>query len=99
MGSNNITNKNHGGGEGLAVFISMAAGAINVNTLNRGSIISVGENSQPGWNQNGKTNFGNGQLFGSNLESGFVTTLFDNDAVDNPIVEYQPATSLQNQAI
>jgi len=83
----------------LAVFISMAAGAINVNTLNRGSVIAIGEVSQPGWNQNGKTNFGNGQLFGCNIETGFATTLFDNDIIDNPITELEPATSIQTQAL
>jgi len=83
----------------LAVFISLAAGAINVNALNRGSVIAVGEVSQPGWNQNGKSNFGNGQLFGANIETGFVSTLVDNDIIDNPIAENVPATSIQTQAI
>lgn len=83
----------------MAVFISLAAGAINVNTLNRGSMIGVGEISQSNWNQNGKANFGNGQLFGQNIEAGFLTTLIDNDVIDNPITEFQPAASLQNQAL
>lgn len=83
----------------MAVFISLAAGAINVNTLNRGSVIAVGEISQPGWNQNGKTNFGNGQLFGCNIETGFVTSLLDNDVIDNPITEFEPATSIQGQTL
>ncbi|WP_274362172.1 hypothetical protein [Paenibacillus thermotolerans] len=83
----------------MAVFISLAAGAINVNAMNRGNIISVGENSQPGWNQSGKSNFGNGQLFGNNLATGYVSNLFDNDVVDSPISEAQPSTSLQNQAL
>jgi hypothetical protein len=87
------------GGEILAVFISLAAGGINVNSLNRGSLIAVGENSQPGWNQNGKSNFGNGQLFGANVEFAFVSNVFDNDVVDNPIVELQPAPSIQNQTL
>jgi hypothetical protein len=87
------------GGESLAIIISLTAGAINVNSLNRGSTIAVGEVSQPGWNQNGKTNFGNGQLFGRNIESQFVTNLFDNDYIDAPIYESQPATALQNQTV
>jgi hypothetical protein len=81
----------------LAVFISLTAGAINVNSLNRGSAIAVGEISQPGWTQNGKTNFGNGQIFGSNLQAGIVATVFDNDVIDSPISEVQPSASLQNQ--
>lgn len=83
----------------MAVIISMAAGAVNINTLNRGSVVAIGEISQPGWNQNGKTNFGNGQLFGSNIESGFLSVLFDNDVVDNPISEIEPATSIQGQTL
>lgn len=83
----------------MAVFISLAAGAINVNTLNRGSVISIGEISQPGWNQNGKTNFGNGQLYGLNIQTGFLTTLLDNDVIDNPIAELDPANSIQTQTI
>lgn len=79
----------------MAVFISLANGAINVNTLNRGSVIAIGEVSQPGWNQNGKSNYGNGQLYGANIETGFVTTLFDNDLIDNPITGVDPATSIQ----
>jgi len=87
------------GGGLLAVIISMAAGAINVNALTRGSVIAVGEISQPGWNQNGKINFGNGQIFGSNLTTGFVATVLDNDVFDNPNGEIEPTTSLQGQAL
>jgi len=83
----------------LAVFISLAAGAINVNAMNRGSVISIGEISQPGWSQNGKSNFGNGQLFGSNPAFCFVSSIFDNDVIDNPISEIEPATSIQTQSV
>jgi hypothetical protein len=81
----------------LAVFISLAAGAINVNSLNRGSAIAVGEISQTGWTQNGKSNFGNGQLVGSITEICVVSNVFDNDVLDNPITENQPSAALQNQ--
>lgn len=77
----------------------MAAGAINVNALNRGSAIAVGEVSQPGWSQDGKSNFGNGQLLGSNIQTGFVGNLLDQDIVDNPITQFQPASSLQTQTL
>lgn len=83
----------------MAVFITLAAGAINVNTLNRGGVIAVGENSQSGWSQIGKSNFGNGQLFGANIEAGFVTTLFDNDLIDNPIRTIEPNIAPQNQTL
>lgn len=83
----------------MAVYITLAAGAINVNALNRGSAIAVGEIAQPGWTQNGKSNFGNGQLFGANLQFAFVATVFDNDLVDNPIGEIQPTSSLQTQTL
>lgn len=79
----------------MAVFISFAAGAVNVNTLNRGSSISVGEVSQNGWNQNGKSNFGNGQLYGCNLQFGFLTNLTDNDILDSPINDTQPTSTIQ----
>ncbi|WP_027092569.1 hypothetical protein [Cohnella thermotolerans] len=81
----------------MAVFISLAAGAINVNALNRGSSIAIGENSQPGWTQNGKTNFGNGQAIGANVQAGYIATVLDNDIIDNPLGEVQPSASLQNQ--
>lgn len=83
----------------MAVFISLAAGAINVNTLNRGSVIAVGENAQPGWSQNGKSNFGNGQLFGANIQTGFVSTILDNDVIDNPIVSIEPIPTIQNRVL
>ncbi|WP_197483503.1 hypothetical protein [Paenibacillus elgii] len=81
----------------MAVIISLTTGAISVNTLNRGSAIAVGEVSQPGWSINGKTNFGNGQLFGRNFETQFVTNLYDNDYIDSPICESQPSIAPQNQ--
>ncbi|MEX3618480.1 MULTISPECIES: hypothetical protein [Paenibacillus] len=84
---------------GLAVIITLAAGAINVNQMNRGSGISIGENSLPGWSQNGKDNYGNGQNIGANVQVGFVATVVDPDAIDNPIGEIQPSASLQNQTI
>ncbi len=83
----------------MAVFISLTAGAINVNALNRGSVIAVGEISQPGWNQNGKMNLGNGELFGANVQACFVTTILDNDVIDNPMSEIEPATSIQNKVV
>ena len=78
----------------MAVFVSLAA--ININMLNRGSSVSVGTVSQPGWNQMGKANFGNGQLVGANLEAFFLTTLIDNDIVDSTTNQVQPAFSLLN---
>ncbi|TJY44062.1 hypothetical protein E5161_01300 [Cohnella pontilimi] len=83
----------------MAVFISLAAGAINVNSVNRGSAIAVGEISQNGWSQDGKNNFANGQLFGVNFQANIVSTLFDQDVVDNPITENQPTSSVQGQAL
>lgn len=77
----------------------MAAGAININALNRGSVVAIGEVSQTGWSLNGKTNFGDGQMYGANIQTGFVTTVFDNDLIDNPNSEVEPATSIQGQAL
>ena len=39
------------------------------------------------------------QLFGSNVETCFVSTLFDNDVIDNPMSEFEPATSVQSQTV
>lgn len=83
----------------MAVFISLAAGAININAMNRGSALAIGEVAQPGWNQNGKTNFGNSQLFGANLQTGIVTNFIDNDVLDAPVLEIQPVPTFQNQSI
>ncbi|GIO16365.1 hypothetical protein J19TS2_59200 [Cohnella xylanilytica] len=83
----------------MAVIISMAAGAININALNRGSVVAIGEVSQTGWSLNGKTNFGDGQMYGANIQTGFVATVFDNDLIDNPNSEIEPATSIQGQAL
>lgn len=77
----------------------MAAGAININAMNRGSVVSIGEISQPSWNQNGKTNFGNGPFYGANVEAACVTTLLDNDVFDNPIGAIEPTSSVQGQTL
>jgi hypothetical protein len=70
-----------------------------VNTLNRGGIIAVGENSQSGWSQIGKSNYGSGQLFGANIEAGFISTVFDNYIIDNPIRTIEPNIAPQNQTL
>jgi hypothetical protein len=87
------------GGGILAVNLLLAAGAINVNSLNRGAVISVGQISQPGWNLSGKSNFGNSQLFGCNLEFAFMSTLLDNDVFDNPIGIIEPNPTMQAQTL
>ncbi|WP_276354628.1 hypothetical protein [Cohnella caldifontis] len=70
------------------MFITMAAGAINVNALNRGSAVAVGEIAQPGWIEIRRQR-------GDRV----LTNVFDNDLLDNPITEAQPSTSLQNQSL
>ncbi|MEV2420721.1 hypothetical protein ABNC98_17135 [Paenibacillus larvae] len=67
----------------LAVFISLRQ--INVDTLSKGCTISIGKVVQTGWTQTSKVNMGNGQLFGTNLEWGFVNNLTDADVMDLPI--------------
>jgi len=81
----------------LAVFITFVA--INVNSLNRGSAVTIGENAQTGWDQNGKSIYGNSQLIGNNLEAGFLNTVFDNDVIDSPINDIQSVPTAQNQSL
>ena len=81
----------------MAVFITFVA--INVNSINRGSAVAIGENAQSGWDQNGKTLYGNGQQVGSNLEAGFLNTVFDNDIIDSPINDIQSVPTAQNQSM
>lgn len=81
----------------MAVTITFVA--INVNTLNRGGVVSVGEVAQPGWAQHGKNNFGNGNMYGVNIETNIVNNVLDSDLVDSPISDVQNTPSFQNQTV
>lgn len=72
--------------------------AINFNkidalSLNTNSSISIGENSQMGWDSHGKSNVANGTFFGDSNTSGNVNIVVDNDLVDSPIndQDFKPA--------
>lgn len=69
----------------MAVFVSFSA--INVNALNRGASIAVGEIAQPGWAQTGKNNFANGNMFGINFEANVINIIIDPDLLDLPVTE------------
>ncbi|ANA80097.1 hypothetical protein C7121_06870 [Paenibacillus glucanolyticus] len=81
----------------LAINISLGAGAISVNQLNKGCTIAVGENSQPGWSQKGKHNYANCQNIGINVQTEFFAIVFDKDVIDNRISGIKSFASLQNQ--
>jgi hypothetical protein len=59
--------------------------SINSNALNNGSVIDIGNNKQPGWNNSRKTNYGSGRAIGANRYSRITNIVFDNDNVDSPI--------------
>ncbi|KEQ25623.1 hypothetical protein [Paenibacillus tyrfis] len=81
----------------MAVTVTFVA--INVNTLNRGATVSVGENAQSGWAQHGKNNFGNGNMFGISFEGGVINTIIDNDIVDTPVADIQNVPTVQSQVL
>lgn len=71
--------------------------AINVYTINRDATVSVGEVNQPGWNANGKSMFGNAQVFGISLNANIFNNFMDQDIIDSPISDQDLIPSAQNQ--
>jgi hypothetical protein len=65
--------------------VNIIYNAINVNSLNTNSTVSIGQNAQTNWDSHNKNNYGNGS------HSGIVNVLapsniiFDNDILDTPI--------------
>ncbi|UUZ86312.1 hypothetical protein LJK88_24665 [Paenibacillus sp. P26] len=81
----------------MAVVVNFIA--INVNTQNRDSTISIGEVVQSGWASHGKNNFGNGNMFGISAAANILNNIIDNDLVDSPIFDLQNAPTAQNQML
>jgi hypothetical protein len=81
----------------MAVAINFIA--INVNTQNRDSTISIGEIVQSGWAAHGKNNFGNGNMFGISATTNVLNNIVDNDFIDSPIFDLQNAPTAQNQQV
>jgi hypothetical protein len=81
----------------VAVAINFIA--INVNTQNRDSTISIGEVVQSGWAAHGKNNFGTGNLFGISSVVNVMNNIMDNDVIDSPTFDLQNVPTAQNQQI
>lgn len=78
--------------------VTITFNAVNVNTVNRGSSVNLGEVALPGWASHGKNNYGNGNFFGiSSVIS--VNNIMDNDVVDVPINDIQANPTGQNQQV
>jgi len=81
------------------VAISINFAAINVNSLNRGASVSIGENNQPGWTAHGKNNLGNGNFFGIIFSANQINIILDNDVIDMPINDQDGVPGVQNQSV
>jgi len=57
-------------------------GSIQANSLNNGSVISLGDNKQLGWRNAGKNNYGSSKNLGTNLLSKMANYTLDNDVMD-----------------
>ncbi|MCG8515717.1 MAG: spore germination protein [Halanaerobiales bacterium] len=71
--------------------------AININSLNTNSLVSIGENAQPDWDSHSKTNQGSGAGFGFNWDIGIINYIFDNDVWDTPIFDPDFVPTVQKQ--
>lgn len=56
--------------------------SVNVNTVNNGSAIDLGDIKQLGWRSTRKNNYGTGKMFGHNKQSRSISVVFDNDGSD-----------------
>ncbi|MFD1737318.1 hypothetical protein ACFSCX_12210 [Bacillus salitolerans] len=81
----------------MAISINFVS--IIVNSQNQNTTISVGENSQPGWDTQTKSNNGNGQYYGNSLSPFNVANINDNDVVDMPVSDNDFTPSTQNQQL
>jgi hypothetical protein len=83
-----VSNKQSGHGDHKIDF-----NEINVNALDTNATISVGDNSQNGWDTHSKNNFGQGTFYGNNLAPNNKNFISDNDLIDTPIndQDYKPS--------
>ena len=79
--------------------IGFTLGAINVNSQNTNSAISIGENQLPGWAAHRKVNNGIGFFAGNVLNMGNVASVIDPDGVDGLINNQNISPSVQSQAL
>ncbi|WP_442599902.1 hypothetical protein [Neobacillus sp. D3-1R] len=79
--------------------LGIVVGAINVNSQNTNSTISVGENQMPGWAAHRKINNGIGAQMGIFLTTGNGAFILDTDAIDGQMNNANVSPSAQNQAL
>lgn len=79
--------------------LAFTLGAINVNSINTNSTISVGENQLPGWTAHRKINNGVGFFAGNVLITGNATFINDPDGVDGLMTSQNISPSVQSQAL
>lgn len=79
--------------------IPIVFNSVNVNGQYTNATVSIGENTQTGWNAPSKNNFAFGPTFGQN----FVVTPFDfindSDLSDAPMFTPDLTSSFQNQTV
>ncbi|MFC4619135.1 hypothetical protein ACFO4N_10455 [Camelliibacillus cellulosilyticus] len=79
--------------------VNIAFIAINVNSVNRASAVSVGENNQPNYTAHGKNNLGIGNVFGLNFAANMINNILDNDFIDMPFTDNDGIPTGQNQTL
>lgn len=79
--------------------IGFTLGAININSQNTNSAISIGENQLTGWAAHRKVNNGIGFFAGNVLNMGNISSIIDPDGVDGLINNQNITPSVQSQAL
>jgi hypothetical protein len=83
----------------IYLAIAFTLGAININSQNTNSAITVGENQLPGWAAHRKTNNGMGFFAGNVLNTGNISSIVDPDGVDGIMNNQNISPSVQSQAL
>jgi hypothetical protein len=81
----------------LAIVFTL--GAINVNSQQTNTAISIGENQLPGWASHRKVNNGIGFFAGNVVNAGNISSIVDPDGVDGMMNNQNITPSAQNQAL
>jgi hypothetical protein len=81
----------------LAIVFTL--GAINVNSQQTNTAISIGENQLPGWTAHRKVNNGMGSFAGNVVNAGNISSIVDPDGMDGMMNNQNITPSAQNQAL
>lgn len=81
----------------MAISINFVS--IVINSQNTNATVSIGENTQSGWNSHQKSNYGNGMYFGNTASPNNIINILDNDVVDMPVTDNDFIPSNQNQSL